>query len=158
MIDKTLLIVSLALSLAEGCQEGGGSGAGNVCDIRVNVHPHYVANSDGKGRGQIEAAVKAWCDKPPTEHRLVVRLEKEASDGRTWYQVGQEKVDNTIPTSAGIVVRVATDCVDGIWRVYATAEGRGPDPVRPGADKVFKFPLPEDERMAREIRCPKIRT
>lgn len=156
MIGKAVLTVSMALSATGGCDQSGGAGT-NTCDIRVNAHPHSTAPPGGKGRGQIVAAVKAWCDYPPTAHRLTVRLEKDAGDGKTWNQVGQEKADDSLPTPEGIVVRVSTDCVDGIWRVYARAEGRGPDPKRPGADKPFRFTLPEAERLAREIRCPTIK-
>ncbi|HEX6683538.1 MAG TPA: hypothetical protein VF062_12110 [Candidatus Limnocylindrales bacterium] len=155
MIGKAALIVSLLLNFADGC--GKVNGGGYVCDIRVNVHPHHVP---GKGRGTIEAAVKAWCDQPPTEHRLYVRLEIERDDGKRWEEVAQSDPypDARIPTPNGIIVKVTAQCVDGIFRVYARAEGRGPDPDGPGKDKRFNFPLPENERYARSIKCPDIKT
>lgn len=157
MIGKALLIVSLLLSTADGCGNSGAGGGANVCDIRVNVHPHHVP---GKGKGTIDAAVKAWCDHSPTEHRLYVRLEIEKDGGKRWEEIAQSDPypDARLPTKDGIIVKVTAQCVDGIFRVYARAEGRGPDPNNPQKDKRFNFPIPENERYARSIKCLDIRT
>jgi len=90
----------------------------------------------------IEAKVWAVCDVPPRKHTLRVWLEKEASDGRTFYQVGRTETWQSmadIPPATGRDYTIQILCAPGIWRLRAAAEGISAD------GEPFSFSLPVSE-------------
>src|SRR5690349_15937382 len=80
-----LILLAPALAAAK-CADADQSKA---CDLREHRPPHWVA---GSGKGSITASVTAVCDSAPTRHKLTVWLEREASDGRTFLQVGNAQI------------------------------------------------------------------
>jgi hypothetical protein len=105
----------------------------------------------GPGRGLIQAKVRAACDVPPRKHVLTVRLEREGSDGKSWFQVGQPVVWQNaadFPPANGRDYPVSTGCIEGYWRVRARAEGISSN----GAAFSFILPL-GDVHIAYIKRC-----
>jgi hypothetical protein len=104
----------------------------------------------GQGKGVIQAKVHAECDTPPRSHRLRVWLEKQASDGKTWFQNGTAARFDDIPSATGRDFDVSVICIEGYWRVRVTADGSGPN------GHPFDFTLPLDEvHVARIPKCLK---
>ncbi|GAA0742415.1 hypothetical protein Drose_32285 [Dactylosporangium roseum] len=153
MISRLGVVVTLVLlaplMIAAKCEEGsGGGGRKQACDLRETQPPKWIA---GRGKGTIEAAVTAYCDPAPKRHTLTLWLEREASDGKTWLQVGQtsvfQKATDIPPPPPGRKYTISTGCIDGNWRVRAWAEGLSPDGTP------FRFSLPAKESLIRVVRC-----
>jgi hypothetical protein len=127
--------------------EGGGSGSGmkSACGMEESLPPSWLAGPTAKG--SIEAYVRAACDPAPQYHRLTMWLEREGSDGKSFYQVGESLPHVDIPPVFGKRYRVVVQCVDGNWRVRAKAEGTGPTGV------AFTETLRPGDVHVRIIRC-----
>ncbi|MEU7802667.1 hypothetical protein AB0B10_25745 [Micromonospora arborensis] len=150
LIDKRmrmLAFVAAALTVLACGPKDDEPGGGDkprptaACNLVESEPPHR----HGKG---VEAAVTAYCDPAPQAHVLTIWLEREGSDGKSFFQVGPEQRYTTVPPKNGQVFPVVyAGCVDGQWRVRARAEGSGPDGIP------FKFALPLDESHIAIIKC-----
>lgn len=144
-----MITLALAPALAAGKCEPQGGGQQKACNLWESQPPKWQA-SNGRGKGLVVASVKAACDSPPKRHSLTVWLEREGSDGKSWFQVGEPAVYDgaaNMPPPSGRSYPVQVICVDGQWRVRARAEGVSPD----GAP--FKFALPAAESHISVVRC-----
>jgi hypothetical protein len=144
------LVLLVPLTTAAKCEDGSGGGGGrqSACNLEQSQPPTWTA---GRGKGTVEASVIAYCQPAPRRHTLTVWLEREASDGKTWLQVGQSnvfaKASDIPPPPPGRKYSVSTGCIDGNWRVRARAEGFSPD------DTPFHFSIPLGETLIRVVRC-----
>jgi hypothetical protein len=151
MIKRLSVVVTFVLlaplMMAAKCDEGSG-GVQQACNLRESQPPQWVA---GPGKGTVEAAVNAYCAPVPKQHTLTVWLEREASDGKTWLQVGQpivyQKVTDMPPAPPGRDYLISIGCIDGNWRVRARAEGLSPNGTP------FRFALPVKEALISRVRC-----
>jgi hypothetical protein len=151
MIKRLSVVVTLVLltplMTAAKCDEGSG-GVKQACNLRESRPPQWVA---GPGKGTIEAAANAYCAPAPKQHTLTVWLEREASDGKTWLQVGRSvlygKATDMPPPPPGRDYPISVACIDGNWRVRARAEGVGPD------GSPFRFAIPVEESLISRVRC-----
>ena len=142
----TLAAIVLAAS-ALACEgDTTGTGGTKLCNLVESQPPKRVTT--GSGKGTIEAAVTAYCDPPPASHKLVVWLEREGSDGKTFFQVGQGEKSYDIPPARGKRYPVSTICVEGYWRVRPSAEGTDT------AGNPYTFVLPVKESTISRITCP----
>jgi hypothetical protein len=141
-------VLVLVVPLLSAGECGSTSKNGLACNLVERRAPHWVA---GTGKGSIQAEVRAYCDPRPQSHALTVWLEREGSDGETFFQVGQSSTYNQAsdipPPPPGRSYSVSTGCVDGHWRVRARAEG---STVEGGT---FRFTLPVDESHISVVRC-----
>jgi hypothetical protein len=147
-------LVALApLLMAAKCQETDADRpSSKVCDMTqpAALAPKFVA---GPGKGFVEAGVTVVCDRAPKSHRLTMWLEREGSDGKTFFQVGKSETSDDIPPpKPGKTFTIRRPCVDGVWRLHASATGSGPVGTD-GRSRPFDFPLPTGEQWRREIRC-----
>jgi hypothetical protein len=81
---------------------------------------------------------------------ITVWLEREGSDGKSFFQVGQSAEYNKtsdVPPPAGRDYAVTIGCSDGNWRVRAKAVGASSDGIP------FNFTLPASEAHIAVIRC-----
>lgn len=142
-----VLMLLMPMVTAAECKEGGG-GRKQACDLRESRPPKWTA---GRGKGTIEAAATAYCDPAPKRHTLTLWLEREASDGKTWLQVGQtntfQKASDIPPAPPGREYTISTGCIDGNWRLRARAEGLGP------TGTPFRFAIPVEESLISVVRC-----
>lgn len=146
-IPTLALVLVAPVLMAAKCASPGG-GIQQACDLVESRAPHWVA---GQGKGSISAAVRAYCDPRPKSHRLTVWLEREASDGKTWFQVGGSAVYGRAadipPPPPGRNYTITTGCIDGNWRVRARAVGASSD------GRPFDFTIPAREALISVIRC-----
>jgi hypothetical protein len=145
---RTVLVLVLLVPVlaAAKCEQGGGRK--QACNLQEGNPPTFVA---GRGKGSISASVTAYYDPAPKQHKLTVWLEREGTDGKTWFQVGQpsvwQKATDIPPPPPGRAYTITTACIDGNWRVRARAEGLGPE------GDPFTFTLPAAESWIRVVRC-----
>jgi hypothetical protein len=143
-----LILVLLVPVLAAAKCEGGRGKQKQACDLRESKPPTWMK---GSGKGSISASVTAYCDRPPKRHTLKVWLEREGTDGKSWFQVGQpsawDKPADIPPPPPGRTYTITVGCIDGNWRVRARAEGLSPD------GNPFTFTLPAAESWIRVVRC-----
>lgn len=145
VVAATVLACGPKDGAGDGGDGDGGAGLAKACDLKESKAPYRVP---GRGKGQIHAAVHAVCDVPPQTHILTVWLEREGSDGKEFFQVGQTQRYTEIPGPGGRIFTIEfPGCVDGLWRVRARAEGIGPN------GKPFTFALPVEESRIRVIKC-----
>ncbi len=138
-----VLLAAFALA-CEGDTTGAG-GTTQLCNLVESQPPKHAA---GPGKGTIEGVVSAYCDPAPATHRLTVWLEREGSDGKTFFQVGAPEVYKDIPPPQSKAYAVSVQCSEGLWRVRATAEGTGPD------GRPYTFALPVKESTISSVKCP----
>ncbi len=143
-----VLILLAPLLGAAKCEEGGGgAGRKQECNLVESQPPKWVA---GRGKGLISASVRAYCDPRPKSHVTTVWLEREGSDGKSFFQVGQAaEYDKTsdVPPPGGRDYAVTIGCSDGNWRVRANAVGASSDGIP------FNFTLPASDAHIAVIRC-----
>jgi hypothetical protein len=116
----------------------------SACGMEESLAPSWVA---GRGKGNIEAYVRAACDPAPQSHKLTLWLEREGSDGKSFFQVGDSVSYGDIPPMLGKRYRILIKCFDGNWRVRAKAEGTGPTGV------AFSETLRPGDVHVRVVRC-----
>lgn len=165
MITKAALILSLALSLADGCGAGSRPGSDKGGDNNPSTGECEITFSEtvnGKfhkypelveGTNFIYGKVLVTCAIPPKTHRIELHLQtRKPGAGNDWRQ-RQFGESNSIPNPKGYAIAQAS-CdpgTDAYWRLYVHITGSG---VTEAGGQRSNFDV-EDYSEERLIRCPK---